>query len=217
MKSDSQLQQDVIAELKWEPRVTASQIGVEVRAGVVTLAGHVGSYSEKWHAERAAQRVSGVDALAVELKVRLPGLSNRTDADIALSVESGLLWSTAVPDGAVKVMVEGGFVTLSGDVGWQYQKQAATDCVRHLLGVTGVSNQIAIKPTVSMSAVKSEIEAALQRNASDDAKLITVEVHGADVTLKGKVHSWAERESATMSAWGTPGVRSVQDDMTLHY
>ncbi len=217
MKSDSQLQQDVIAELNWEPCVTASQIGVGVQAGVVTLAGHVGSYSEKWHAERAAQRVSGVDALAVELKVKLPGLSNRTDADIALSVESGLLWSTVVPDGAVKVMVEGGFVTLSGDLGWQYQKQAATDCVRHLLGVTGVSNQIAIKPTVSMSAVKSEIEAALRRNAAEGAKLITVEVHGSDVTLKGNVHSWAERESATMSAWGTPGVRSVQDEMTLHY
>ncbi len=122
-----------------------------------------------------------------------------------------------VPDGAVKVMVEGGFVTLSGDLGWQYQKQAATDCVRHLLGVTGVSNQIAIKPTVSMSAVKSEIEAALRRNAAEGAKLITVEVHGSDVTLKGNVHSWAERESATMSAWGTPGVRSVQDEMTLHY
>ncbi len=217
MKSDSQLQQDVIAELKWEPCVTASRIGVEVQGGVVTLAGNVGSYSEKWHAERAAQRVSGVDALAVELKVKLPGLSKRTDADIALSVEGGLLWSTAVPDGAVKVMVEDGFVTLSGDVAWQYQRQAATDCVRHLLGVTGVSNQIAIKPTVSIGAVQGEIEAALKRNASEDARKITVEVHGADVTLKGTVNSWAERESATMSVWGTPGVRSVRDEMTLHH
>ena len=217
MKSDSQLQQDVLAELKWEPCVTASTIGVEVRSGIVTLAGQVGSYSEKWHAERAAQRVSGVDALAVELKVKLPGLGSRTDADIALSVESVLLWSTSVPDGAVKVMVENGFVTLTGDVGWQYQKQAAADSVRNILGVTGVSNQIAIKPTVNVSVVKSEIEAALKRSASEDARKIIVEVHGADVTLKGKVANWAERECATTSAWGTPGVRSVRDEMTLEY
>ena len=183
--------------MKWEPCVTASTIGVEVLSGIVTLAGQAGSYSEKWHAKRAAQRVSGVEALAVELKVKLPGLSSRTDADIALSVESVLLWSTTVPDGAVKVMVESGFVTLTGDVVWQYQKQAAADSVRNILGVTGVSNQIAIKPTVSVSVVKSEIEAALNRGASEDAKKITVEVHGADVTLKGKVANWAERECAT--------------------
>ena len=216
MKTDSQLQQDVIAELKWEPCVTASKIGVEVESGVVTLAGHVGSYSEKWHAERAAQRVSGVGALAVELKVKLTG-DSRTDADIALSVESVLLWSTSVPDDAVKVMVEDGFVTLTGDVGWQYQRLAAADSIRAISGVTGVSNQIAIKPTVSMKAVKGEIEAALKRSASEDAKKITVEVHGADVTLKGKVSSWAERETATTSAWGTPGVQSVRDEMTLQY
>ncbi len=217
MKSDSQLQHDVLAELKWEPCVTASKIGVEVQSGVVTLAGQVGSYSEKWHAERAAQRVSGVGALAVALKVKLAGVDNRTDADIALSIESVLLWSTSIPDGAIKVMVENGFVTLTGDVGWQYQRLAAADSVRNISGVTGVSNQVAIKPTVTMSAVKGEIEAALKRNAAEDAKMITVEVHGADVTLKGKVSSWAERESATTSAWGTPGVRSVRDEMTLQY
>ena len=216
MKTDSQLQQDVLAELKWEPCVTASKIGVEVESGIVTLAGHVGSYSEKWHAERAAQRVSGVGALAVELKVKLTG-DSRTDADIALSVESVLLWSTSVPDDAIKVMVENGFVTLTGDVGWQYQRLAAADAIRSISGVTGVSNQIAIKPTVSMKAVKGEIEAALKRNASEDAKRITVEVHGADVTLKGKVSSWAEREAATTSAWATPGVLSVRDEMTLQY
>ena len=216
MKSDSQLQQDVIAELKWEPCVTASNIGVEVRSGVVTLAGQVGSYSEKWHAERAAQRVSGVGALAVELKVKLTG-DSRTDSDIALSVESVLLWSTSIPDDAVKVMVENGFVTLTGNVGWQYQRLAAADSIRSISGVTGVSNQIGLKPTVSMSAVKGEIEAALKRSASEDAKKITVEVHGADVTLKGKVSSWAERETATTSAWGTPGVRNVRDEMTLQY
>jgi osmotically-inducible protein OsmY len=217
MKSDSQLQQDVLAELNWEPCVTASTIGVEVRSGIVTLAGQVGSYSEKWHAERAAQRVSGVGALVVELKVKLAEPDSRTDADVALSVESVLLWSTSIPDDTIKVMVEHGFVTLTGDVGWQYQKVAAADSVRAISGVTGVSNQIAIKPTVSMKAVKGDIEAALRRSASEDAKKITVEVHGADVTLKGEVSSWAERETATTSAWGTPGVRSVRDEMTLQY
>lgn len=217
MKTDSQLQRDVIEELKWEPGIAAPKIGVEVADGVVTLTGQVTSYAEKWHAERTAQRVSGVDAIAVDLTVKLPGQSSRTDADIALAVESSLLWSTSIPDHTVKVMVEGGFVTLTGSIGWQYQRQAATDCVRNLLGVTGVSNQIAISPTVSLTAVKGEIEAALKRNAIEDAKRITVEVNGSNVTLKGKVQSWAARESATTSAWATPGVSNVHDEMTLEY
>ena len=217
MKTDSQLQKDVGEELKWEPQVTASQIGVEVKDGVVTLSGEVSSYAEKWNAERAAQRVSGVNALAVDLKVKLTSLGGRSDADIARSAENVLSWSTVVPDDAVKVMVEKGYITLTGDVDWQYQKLAATASVRYLLGVTGVSNQIAIKPTLKVSAVKSDIETALKRTAVADAKKIHVSVDGADVTLTGQVQSWAERETATTSAWGTPGVRSVIDKMTLEY
>lgn len=215
MKTDTQLQQDVIAELRWEPSVQSEHIGVEVKAGVVTLAGEVSSYTEKWIAERAAQRVSGVNALAVELKVKLSGSGQRTDADIARAVETGLEWSTSVPMGAIKAMVEGGWVTLTGNVDWQYQKQAAADSVRYLLGVTGVSDQIAIKPKVSVSAVKGDIEAALKRSAAADAKKISVGVRGSEVTLTGTVHSWAERETATTSAWGTPGVLNVVDKMTL--
>ena len=217
MKTDSQLQKDVGEELKSEPQVTASQIGVEVKDGVVTLSGEVSSYAEKWNAERAAQRVSGVNALAVDLKVKLTSLGGRSDADIARSAENVLSWSTVVPDDAVKVMVEKGYITLTGDVDWQYQKLAATASVRYLLGVTGVSNQIAIKPTLKVSAVKSDIETALKRTAVADAKKIHVSVDGADVTLTGQVQSWAERETATTSAWGTPGVRSVIDKMTLEY
>jgi osmotically-inducible protein OsmY len=217
MKTDTQLQQDVSAELKWEPSVHAARIGVEVKDGVVTLAGQVDSYSEKWNAERAAQRVSGVKALTTELKVQLTSLSQRSDADIAGAVENVLEWTASLPAGALKVMVESGWVTLSGAVDWQFQRQTATDSVRYLLGVTGVSDQISIKPSVSATAVKSDIEAALKRTAIADAKKIDVSVYGSDVTLSGTVVNWAERETALHSAWGTPGVRDVVDEMALAY
>ena len=217
MKTDAQLQQDVIAELKWEPSVNAAHIGVEVGDGIVTLAGHVGSYAEKWDAERAAQRVSGVKALAVEMDVKLSFSSKRSDADIAGSVENALTWSTYIPDGRVKVMVENGWVTLSGDVDWEYQRKTAEKAVRYLMGVTGVSNLVALKPKVSLSAVKAEIEAALKRRASADAKKITVDVKGSDVTLTGTVHSWSERDTARNSAWSTPGVCNVVDKMAIAF
>jgi len=218
MKTDSQLQQDVSAELAWEPSVHAARIGVEVKDGVVTLAGQVDSYAEKWNAERAAQRVAGVKAMTTELKVHLASLSKRTDADIAASVENVLEWTSSLPADAIKVMVEGGWVTLSGDVDWQYQRQAATDSVRALFGVVGVNDQICIRPTinsVTAKSVKADIEAALQRSSIADAKKISVTVQGNDVTLSGKVHNWDERDTATNSAWGTPGVRNVIDMMTL--
>ena len=218
MKTDTQLQQDVTAELKWEPSVNAAQIGVEVKDGIVTLAGHVSSYAEKYGAERAVQRVSGVKALAIEMDVKLPGSSKRTDADIARSVENVLQWTTFLPRDHVKVMVEGGHVTLSGEVDWEYQRQAATGAIRYLVGVAGVSEQIRIKkPKVSSGAVKSDIEAALKRRATADAQKISVAVNGADVTLTGKVHSWSERDLARNSAWGTSGVQSVTDNMTVTY
>jgi len=217
MKTDTQLQQDVLAELSWEPAVHSAQIGVEVRDGVVTLAGEVSSYVEKWNAERATQRVSGVKALAVELTVKLSELGQRSDADIAQSAKNLLSWTSSLPADAVQVMVEGGWLTLSGNVPWQYQREDAADSVRYLAGVTGVSNQIGIKPNVSAVVVKTDIEAALKRRASADAKSIAVAVQGSEVTLSGTVHSWAERDLATRSAWGTPGVRNVVDQMTLVY
>jgi osmotically-inducible protein OsmY len=217
MKTDTQLQQDVIAELKWEPSVNAAQIGVEVKDGIVTLAGHVNSYAEKWNAERAAQRVWGVKALAIEMDVTLPGSSKRNDADIARSAENVLEWTASLPKDCVKIMVENGWITLSGEVDWEYQRQAAVRAVRYLIGVTGVSDQITIKAKVASSAVKSDIEAALKRRAIDDAQNIAVEVRGTDVTLTGKVHSWSERELAEHAAWSTPGVRKVVDLITVAY
>jgi osmotically-inducible protein OsmY len=217
MKTDSLLQDDVMAELQWEPTVHAAQIGVTVRDGVVTLAGEVSSYVEKCNAERAAQRVHGVKALAVEMTVKLSELGRRTDADIARSARSILGWTHSLPTGAVQVLVEGGWLTLSGSVPWQYQRLDAQDAVQALVGVTGVSNQIAIRPPVSARVVKADIEDALKRRAKTDAATISVAVQGADVTLTGTVHSWPEREVALRSAWGSAGVRQVVDQMNLVY
>ena len=216
-KSDTQLQQDVLAELRWEPSINAAAIGVQVKDGIVTLAGHVNTFAEKCDAERATQRVAGVKALAIEMDVRLEGMNNRSDADIARSVENVLEWTTFLTRDAVKVKVENGWVTLTGEVEWQYQRQAAAAAVRYLMGVSGVSDQITIKTAALATVVKSDIEAALNRRARQYANDVSVSVHGTDVTLTGTVHSWSERELARNTAWGTPGVRSRsrQHDLEL--
>ena len=162
-KSDSQIQKDVLAELEYEPTVRASNIGVEVNDGIVTLAGHVDSYAEKWHAEMAAQRVSGVKGVAVEMDVKLPGNNKRTDADIARAVKNTLEWNVYIPNDPLKVMVEDGWVTLTGEVPWEYQRRLAASSIRYLTGVTGVSNQIVLKPKPTAAAVKADIEASLKR------------------------------------------------------
>lgn len=217
MKTDSQLQQDVMAELKWEPAVHAEQIGVEVKDGIVTLAGHVDSYPAKWNAERAAQRVAGVKALAVEIDVKLSGSDQRNDGDVARSCENVLLWTTYLPKDSVKVMVEGGWVTLSGQVQWGFQRATATAAVRYLAGVKGVSDQITIKPGVTASVVKGDIEAALKRRATNEANGIKVAVNGSEVTLSGKVPTWAERDAAGSAAWSSPGVKNVIDNIAIAY
>ncbi|MFZ6681102.1 BON domain-containing protein [Undibacterium sp. Tian12W] len=217
MKTDAKLKEDVNAELQWEPSINAARIGVEVKDGIVTLAGHVDSYSEKLEVERATQRVTGVKALAVEIEIDLPGTSHRHDRDIAATAQNVLGWMSILPYGSVKIMVENGWITLSGEVDWEFQKVAAVVAVRYLMGVRGVSDDIQIKSKVSPGVVKSEIEAALKRSAMDDAKKINVVVDNANVTLSGKVGNWAERESARHAAWGTPGVKKVVDNMTLSY
>lgn len=217
MKTDSQLQKDVMAELDWEPSVHAAQIGVEVKDGVVTLAGDVATYTEKWNAELATQRVAGVKALAVDLKVKLIESGVRTDSDIGKSARSVMDWTSAVQADTVAIMVEKGFITLTGEVDWKFQKEAAADAVRFLSGVVGVSNQITVTPSVKASVVKADIEAAIKRAATEDGKRITVSVSGNDVTLSGSIHSWAERDLATLSAWNSPGVSKVIDKMTLAY
>ena len=165
MKSDRELQIDVLDELRWEPGVKATDIGATVKDGVVTLEGTVDSYAEKWAAEKAVKRLPGVKALAVELQVKLPGSSERTDADIAKTAETVLKWDVLVPRDRIKVTVEKGFLTLEGEVDRQFQRSAAERAVHHLTGVKGVSNQITIKPKVAPTEVKEKIEAALKRNA----------------------------------------------------
>ncbi|MEO7642621.1 MAG: BON domain-containing protein [Ramlibacter sp.] len=215
MKTDIQIKHDVLAELEWEPAVDAAPIGVEVREGVVTLAGQVDSYSAKQAAEKAAQRVGGVKALAVEMKVRISGYTARTDADIARSVEGVLQWTTYLGDCPIKVKVEAGWVTLTGTVEWDYQRTSAQSGISDLMGVTGVDNQLVISTKVTGPAVKAQIESALKRWATDDANKIAVEVKGSQVTLSGQVHSWSELDMARHSAWGTPGVTHVVDNMTI--
>jgi len=215
VKTDSQLQQDVMAELDWEPSVHATEIGVEVRDGVVTLAGEVSTYAEKWNAERAAQRVAGVRALAVDLTVKLATAGVRTDRDIGQSARNVLDWTSTVASSSVKVMVEKGWITLTGKVDWKFQKEAAANAVRFLLGVVGVSDQVAVTPAANASVVKADIEAAIRRGAIEGAERITVGVSGDHVTLSGAILSRAERDLATESAWKSPGVREVIDNMTL--
>lgn len=215
MKTDAQLQQDVNAELKWEPSVNATQIGVEVKDGIVTLAGQVDSYSEKLDAEIAAQRVFGVKGLAVEINVKLPGASHRRDADIAHSAENVLSWSNYVQPDVVKVMVERGWVTLSGQVRWDFERRGAAAVIRHLTGVVGVTDQITIKDKVSSKAVKEDIEAALKRRAKNEDDDITVDVKGTDVTLSGTVHSWSERDLVSHAAWNSHGVWNVVDNLVV--
>lgn len=215
MKTDTQLQQDVMAELAWEPAVHASQIGVQVKDGVVTLSGQVSSFQEKYDAETAALRVNGVQALAVEMNVKLSALGKRDDADIARSVETALEWMDMPTRSDVKVAVEKGWLTLSGLVDWQFQRQAAANAVRNLVGVTGVSNQIGIREGVTTASVQQEIEAALARRSKVAATHIQVAVDGNTVTLTGAVDSWSERDAAREAAWGAAGVMHVTDQMSL--
>ncbi len=215
MKSDSQLQSDVQAELEWQPSVNAAHIGVAAKDGVVTLTGQVAHYTEKTSAEDAAKGVYGVKAVANDIEVELPGSSRRTDADIAAAALSALKWDFEVPKDKVKVTVQEGWVTLEGTVDWQCQKDAAERCVRYLMGVKGVINSIGIKPIVTPTQVKGKIEDAFRRNADLDARRIAVDTYDGKVTLRGSVSSWSERYKAESAVWAAPGVTSVDDQLTV--
>jgi osmotically-inducible protein OsmY len=215
MKTDLELQKDVMNELKWEPSIEAAEIGVSVRDGVVTLSGYVDSFYKKWAAERAAARVFGVKAVAEEIEVRLPGDLKRSDEDIARAASNDLQWNVAVPFDRVKVQVQNGVVSLSGEVDWWYQKGEAEDAVRKLVGVVRVSNLITIKPAVKPQDVKDKIEAAFQRNALLDARRVTVETRGDKVILRGSVRNWAERDQVVWAAWAAPGVSEVESHITF--
>lgn len=215
MKSDTQIRDDVLAELRWDPAVNETDVGVIVKDGNVTLTGHLSSFAEKYAAERAVQRVLGVKGVAVELDVRLPSNHQRTDAEIAAAVERAIEWHTLIPTEKVHPKVEKGWVTLSGEAEWDYQRRAAEGAVRNLLGVTGVTNLITLKPRVKADVVEGKIREALERQADREAKKIEVGVAGTAVTLRGKVHSLAERYAAQGAAWSAPGVTRVVNDILV--
>lgn len=215
MTSDTQLQRDIIDELKWTPSVNEAEIGVAVKDGVVTLTGNVDSWAQKYTAERVVERIIGVRAYADDLKVRLPASAERSDTDIAHAVADALEWNVEVPD-TVKAKVVDGWVTLEGTAEWQFEKKSAERSVRYLKGVRGVTNFIAVKPkTVSSYEVSQKIKDALRRSAEVDASHISVESANGKVTLKGTVRSQAERRDAEYAAWAAPGVTSVDDRLTV--
>ena len=215
MKTDAELQQDVMNELKWESTIKAAEIGVTVKDGVVTLSGYVDSYVKKLVAERAAARVFGVRAVAEAIEVRLPGSLKRSDEDIAEMVANVLDWNVLVPYNRIKVHVQDGVVTLSGEVDWGYQKYAAEEAVRHLMGVVWLNNQITVKPAVEPQDIKDKIVSAFQRNALLDSRRIKIETSGGKVILSGSVRSWGERAEAQWAAWAAPGVFEVENDIII--
>ena len=215
MKTDMQLQRDVLDELQWEPTVHAAGIGVEVADGIVTLAGRVASYSEKWEAEKAVQRVAGVKAVAVDLEVDVSATGEHGDANVAHAAAQVLRWAMLDPHGRVKLLVEEGWIELTGELDWNFQRKAIAASLRHIAGVKGINDYLTLKIGVSQATVKVDIEGALKRRARDDAQSIRVGVKGAEVTLSGEVSSWAERDAAQHAAWGTAGVRSLIDNTTV--
>jgi osmotically-inducible protein OsmY len=214
--SDTLLRQNIIDELDFEPSVNAAHIGVAVNNDVVTLTGHVASYAEKLAVETAVKRVKGVRAIAEEIEVRYPSDKKTSDDEIAKRALNILLWNAVVPRDRIQVKVQKGWVTLTGEVEWQYQRTAAENEIRRLSGVAGVINEITIKVQVQPADVKRKIEDALKRHAEIEAQRVRVSVLGGGrVTLDGSVHDWQERDAVKWAAWSAPGVASVEDRLTI--
>jgi osmotically-inducible protein OsmY len=216
-KSDADIKTDVLSELEYEPSVKATDIGVLVKEGTVTLNGGVPSYFEKWDAVRAAKRVAGVRAIADEIDVKLPDFLRYTDSDIAAAASHQFGWSSSIPADSVNITVREGWITLEGEVEWWYQKALAENLVRHLRGVRGVSNLVSIKSKLSSTEVETSIRSAFERNALVDANKIKATISDNKVTLTGNVRNYAERDEADRVAWAAPGVFSVDNKLTMEW
>jgi osmotically-inducible protein OsmY len=215
MRSNAEIEEDVKAELEWNPDLDATDIAVSVKNGVVTLAGFVKSYTDKYEAEAAAKRVAGVVAVANDLEVRMPSVDERPDPDIARDAAAAIKSQLPISSENIKIIVKNGWVTLEGEIEWQYQRQTAENIVRRIKGVKGVSNTILLKPRAEPEEVKRKIQEALRRSAEVDANRVEVEAHGSEVILKGTVRSWIEREEAERAAWSAPGVTKVEDRIVV--
>lgn len=215
MKTDADLRRDVEAELAWDPAVRSSEIGVAVKNGVVTLSGHPQTYSEKWAVEKALRRVQGVKAIALELDVRLSPDHQRSDTDIAQAAEQALKWHTLVPADAVRITVDKGWITLEGDLDWDFQRKSVEQAVRNLKGVVGVSDEITLRFRPAPGDIARRIAEALKRQTEREVKRLEIQMHDGTVTLRGTVHSWHERDAAQGAAWAVPGVRCVVNELQI--
>jgi osmotically-inducible protein OsmY len=216
-KTDEEIQRDVLAELKWDARVLPNEIGVSVKNGVVLLTGHVDSFYKKWAAEEAARSVRGAVAVANDLEVKLPASAERTDEEIARAAVNALESDTLLGSKNLQITVSNAWITVRGELEWNYQKAEADRVLRRLWGVKGVTNLITIKVQPTPNELKAKIEKAFVRSAELDAQRISVEVQGSKAILKGKVRSWAEREEAERTAWVAPGITQVEDHLQVSY
>ena len=215
MKSDNQIQRDVMEELKWEPYLNASNIGVSVKNGIVTLSGQVDTYSKKIAAEKAPKRVAGVKAVAEDIQIGVSSVYTKTDTEIAQAVVNALKWHAAVEEEKIKIKVENGNVTLQGEVEWEYHRTNAKTAIENLTGVLSVFNLITVKPKITASDIQQKINSAFLRSATIDAKKITADVMGSRVTLRGTVRSFTEKEDAENAAWNAPGGISVTSKIEI--
>ncbi|MFN5422700.1 MAG: BON domain-containing protein [bacterium] len=215
MKTDAQIQKDVIDELKWEPFLNASEIGVAVKNGVVTLSGMLDSYSKKIAAEKAVKRVAGVMAIAEDIQIGISPSYSKTDTEIAEAVLNALKWHTPVKEEKIKIKVEDGIVRLDGEVDWEYQKINAKLAIENLAGIRGINNFITVKPRAAAGDINKKIMSAFHRSATIDANHVTVEVQGSKVILRGKVRSLAEKEDAEFAAWNAPGVAALENKLVI--
>lgn len=215
MKTDLELQQDVLDEIAWDPVLHSSAISVRVRNGIVTLTGYVADYGRKLAAERAVKRVKDVKAVIIELEIMLPHAKMQVDTAIMEAALNALKWNSFVPEDNIQMKVENGWITLDGEVEWQFQRESAAAALENLMGVKGVSNHIKVKPRVSLAVVKEGIRRALERSAGIEADAIDVITEGGRILLRGKVRSWGERNQVEKAVWATPGVTDVKDELLI--